>query len=320
MNEPQLNDQGDQFYELPEPLLAKIFRISVELLILIVLAGACYFLIKIAYNYYSHGTFSFVSSQSQIVNTKIIQSSTPVANEIKRGERFTSSVSNKVASQSLARNKIKSKLRAIKNDDVIIVDNTPKPSTTASQVIPPSSASSLDRQQLASKLDLYAKLNNKKNNSFSVSLAKFEDKFNHQVAQFPDARNVTLLTNKYEIVNSKSIGYQWYIYPLNGVKNIFVILGYRTATRQIASIKLVFDQTHLTETEINAQMGLFQMLSLVSARSSQRAASTELYRHKIENLFKGINSMSPSVIPLGSAHASLQQWKADHVLVFSIDA
>ena len=25
--------------------------------------------------------------------------------------------------------------------------------------------------------------------------------------------------------------------------------------------------------------------------------------------------MSPSVIPLGSAHASLQQWKADHVLV-----
>lgn len=319
MNEPQLNDQSDQFYELPEPLLAKIFRISVELLILIVLAGACYFLIKIAYNYYSHGTFSSVSSQSQIVNTKIIQSSTPVADEVKSGERFTKSVLNKVASQSLVRNKVKPKLRTIKNDDVIIVDNTPKPSTTASQVIPPSSASSLDRQQLASKLDLYAKLN-KKNNSFSVSLAKFEDKFNHQVAQFPDARNAILLTNKYEIVNSKSIGYQWYIYPLNGVKNIFVILGYRTATRQIASIKLVFDQTHLTETEINAQMGLFQMLSLVSARSSQRAASSELYRHKIENLFQGINSMSPSVVPLGSAHASLQQWKADHVLVFSIDA
>lgn len=319
MNEPQLNDQSDQFYELPEPLLAKIFRISVELLILIVLAGACYFLIKIAYNYYSHGTFSSVSSQSQIVNTKIIQSSTPVANEVKSGERFTKSVLNKVASQSLVRNKVKPKLRTIKNDDVIIVDNTPKPSTTASQVIPPSSASSLDRQQLASKLDLYAKLN-KKNNSFSVSLAKFEDKFNHQVAQFSDARNAILLTNKYEIVNSKSIGYQWYIYPLNGVKNIFVILGYRTATRQIASIKLVFDQTHLTETEINAQMGLFQMLSLVSARSSQRAASSELYRHKIDNLFQGINSMSPSVVPLGSAHAGLQQWKADHVLVFSIDA
>ena len=39
----------------------------------------------------------------------------------------------------------------------------------------------LNLSQLASKLDLYAKLNNKQINNFNVSLAKFQEKFKNQV-------------------------------------------------------------------------------------------------------------------------------------------
>ena len=104
------------------------------------------------------------------------------------------------------------------------------------------------------------------------------------------------------------------------MKNIFVILGYRTNTQQIASVKLVLDQAApLPAPELSAKMKLFQELSFITARSSQRAASAELYRHKIGDLFNGLNSKAPTVIPLGHYRASLQQWKSEQVLVFSID-
>ena len=104
------------------------------------------------------------------------------------------------------------------------------------------------------------------------------------------------------------------------MKNIFVILGYRTNTQQIASVKLVLDQAApLPAPELSAKMKLFQELSFITARSSQRAASAELYRHKIGDLFSKLNSKSPTIIPLGHARASLQQWKSEQILVFSIE-
>ena len=228
---------------------------------------------------------------------------------------------SKAASQAVTQNKAKIKLRAVKNDDVIIVDNTPSVTTLKNQI--PSTHENglaLNLSQLASKLDLYAKLNNKQINNFNVSLAKFQEKFNHQVALSAEAQNAKLVLNKYEVVNSKSIGYQWYIYPLQDVKNIFVILGYRTNTQQIASVKLVLDQAApLPAPELSAKMKLFQELSFITARSSQRAASADLYQHKIGDLFSKLNSKGPTVIPLGHARASLQQWKSEQILVFSIE-
>ena len=320
MNEPQLNDQGEQLYEAPEPLLAKIFRISAELLILIILAGACYFAIKVGYNYYLHGTFfSQPNSQTTVTNPQIIQNSKPVTKGVENQVQLAQAPS-KIASQIVTQKKTKTKLRTVKNDDVIIVDNTPsEPSVKHQNLSTNGGNSDLNLPQLASKLDLYAKLNNKQINNFNVSLAKFQEKFNHQVVLSAKAQNAKLLLNKYEVVNSKSVGYQWYIYPLQGVKNIFVILGYRTNIHQIASIKLVFDQATLSAPELNAKMELFQELSFITARSSQRAASAELYRHKVRDLFNGLNSKSPTIIPLGHYRASLQQWKSEQVLVFSID-
>jgi hypothetical protein len=230
--------------------------------------------------------------------------------------------SNKLlASQIVTQNKAKIKLKTVKNDDVIIVDNTPSETIIKNQTPSTNEDSlSLNLPQLASKLDLYVKLNSKQINNFDVSLAKFQEKFNHQVVLSVKAKGAKLLLNKYEVVNSKSIGYQWYIYPLQDVKNIFVILGYRTNIHQIASIKLVFNQARLSTPELNAKMELFQELSFITARSSQRAASAELYRHKIEDLFNTLNSKKPALIPLGHTRASLQQWKSERVLVFSIDS
>jgi hypothetical protein len=321
MNEPQLNDQDEQLYEAPEPILAKIFRISAELLILIILAGACYFAIKVGYNYYLHGTFFSPTNQNVVTNAQTVRNSKLVAKGVTSQVQATQASNKLLASQIVTQSKAKIKLKAVKNDDVIIVDNTPSETTVKNQ---PSSTHendlALNLSQLASKLDLYAKLNNKQINNFNVSLAKFQEKFNHHVVLSAKAQNAKLLLNKYEVVNSKSGGYQWYIYPLQGVKNIFVILGYHTNIHQIASVKLVLDQAApLPAPELSAKMELFQELSFIIARSSQRAASAELYRHKIGDLFKGLNSTSPTVIPLGNYRASLQQWKSEQVLVFSID-
>lgn len=321
MNEPQFNDQDEQLYEAPEPLLAKIFRISVELLILVILAWGCYFVIKVGYNYYLHGTFFSSTNQNVVTKVQTVQNSKLVVKGVASQVQATQASNKLLASQVVTQSKAKTKLRAVKNDDVIIVDNTPSVTTLKNQ-IPSTHESNLafNLPQLASKLDLYAKLNNKQTNNFNVSLAKFQEKFNHQVALSTEAQNAKLVLNKYEVVNSKSIGYQWYIYPLQDVKNIFVILGYRTNTQQIASVKLVLDQAApLPAPELSAKMKLFQELSFITARSSQRAASAELYRHKIGDLFNGLNSKGPTVIPLGHARASLQQWKSEQVLVFSIE-
>lgn len=320
MNEPQFNDQDEQLYEAPEPLLAKIFRVSAELLILVILAWGCYFVIKVGYNYYLHGTFFSPTNQNATTNIRTAQNSKLVAKGVASQVQLAQAP-GKAASQGVTQSKAKIKLRAVKNDDVIIVDNTPSVTTLKNQ-IPSTHESNLafNLPQLASKLDLYAKLNNKQTNNFNVSLAKFQEKFNHQVALSAEAQNAKLVLNKYEVVNSKSIGYQWYIYPLQDVKNIFVILGYRTNTQQIASVKLVLDQAApLPAPELSAKMKLFQELSFITARSSQRAASAELYRHKIGDLFSKLNSKSPTIIPLGHARASLQQWKSEQILVFSIE-
>ncbi len=320
MNEPQLNDQGEQLYEAPEPLLAKIFRISAELLILIILAGTCHFVIKVGYNYYLHGRFFSPENQNTVTNSQIIPNSKLVIKGVASQVQLAQAPSKLLTSQAVAQNKAKTKLRAVKNDDVIIVDNTPSETTVKNQSISTNENNlALNLPQLASKLDLDTKLNNKQRNNFSVSLAKFQEKFNHQVVLSAKAQNAKLLLNKYELVNSKSVAYQWYIYPLQGVKNIFVILGYRTSTQQIASVKLVLNQVPLAAPELNVRMQLFQELSFITARSSQRAASAELYRHKIRDLFNGLNSTTPTVIPLAHARASLQQFKSEQVLVFSID-
>ena len=320
MNEPQFNDQDEQLYEAPEPLLAKIFRVSAELLILVILAWGCYFVIKVGYNYYLHGTFFSSTNQNVVTKVQTVQNSKLVVKGVASQVQLAQAPS-KAASQAVTQNKAKIKLRAVKNDDVIIVDNTPSVTTLKNQI--PSTHENglaLNLSQLASKLDLYAKLNNKQINNFNVSLAKFQEKFNHQVALSAEAQNAKLVLNKYEVVNSKSIGYQWYIYPLQDVKNIFVILGYRTNTQQIASVKLVLDQAApLPAPELSAKMKLFQELSFITARSSQRAASADLYQHKIGDLFSKLNSKGPTVIPLGHARASLQQWKSEQILVFSIE-
>jgi hypothetical protein len=321
MNEPQFNDQDEQLYEAPEPLLAKIFRISVELLILVILAWGCYFVIKVGYNYYLHGTFFSSTNQNVVTKVQTVQNSKLVVKGVASQVQATQASNKLLASQAVTQNKAKIKLRAVKNDDVIIVDNTPSETMLKNQILSTHESNlALNLSQLASKLDLYVKLNSKQINNFDVSLAKFQEKFNHQVVLSVKAKGAKLLLNKYEVVNSKSIGYQWYIYPLQDVKDIFVILGYNSNIHQIASIKLVFNQARLSTPELNAKMELFQELSFITARSSQRAASAELYRHKIEDLFNTLNSKKPALIPLGHTRASLQQWKSERVLVFSIDS
>lgn len=321
MNEPQFNDQGEQLYEAPEPLLAKIFRISAELLILIVLAGGCYFVIKIGYNYYLHGTFFSRPNQNVVTNTQTVQNAKPIAKGVDNQVQPAQTPSKLLTSQIVTQNKAKIKLRTVKNDDVIIVDNTPSETIVKNQTPSTNENSlSLNLPQLASKLDLYVKLNSKQINNFDVSLAKFQEKFNHQVVLSVKAKGAKLLLNKYEVVNSKSVGYQCYIYPLQDVKDMFVILGYNSNIHQIASVKLVLNQARLSAPELNTKMELFQELSFITARSSQRGASAELYRHKIEDLFNTLNSKKPALILLGHARASLQQWKSEQVLVFSIDS